>query len=69
MYGRYEDTRRRGDRSTRRRLDTVNNLGNLYADQGKIVGGGGDVCAGAARIREGIRNRPSEDSNHCPQSM
>jgi hypothetical protein len=37
MHGRYEDTRRRGDRSTRRHLDTVNNLDNLYADQGKIV--------------------------------
>ena len=36
-YGRCEEKRRRGERSTRRQLDTVNNLGLLYAEQDKMA--------------------------------
>ncbi len=34
--GHSEGTRRRGDRNTYRRFDTVNNLGALYKDQGRL---------------------------------
>ena len=35
--GRCKDTKRRLDRSTHRHSRTVNNLGNLYTDQGKLA--------------------------------
>ena len=37
MFGRCRDTRRLLDRSTRQHSVTVNNLGNLYTDQGKLA--------------------------------
>ena len=37
MFGRCRERRRLLDRSTRRHSVTVNSLGNLYADQGKLA--------------------------------
>jgi hypothetical protein len=51
-------------------LATVKNLGNLYKNQGKMAeaGGGGDVCASAARIRECSGSRSSENASNLSLS-
>src|SRR2546423_8025095 len=49
-------------------LDTVNNLGNLYNNQGKMAEAEAMYLWGAARVREGMGSGAHVDAEHGQQS-
>ena len=48
-------------------LDTVNNLGNLCNNQGKMAEAEAMYLRGAARVREGVGNGAHVDAEHGQQ--